>query len=79
MLADRVDVVEGIVMDIVRLRPPNPFSEMGLRSEFRRGGFFSRFGRNRADTKRWGYQALLVGLVGAGIVLVRRNRRRKVV
>lgn len=33
MLADRVDVVEDVGRDLVRLRPPNLFAEMGLRTE----------------------------------------------
>lgn len=35
MLADRIDVFEGIVEDIFRGRIPNPFAEMGLKSEFK--------------------------------------------
>jgi hypothetical protein len=34
MLADRVNVVEGLVEDVARLRPPNIVREMGLRSEW---------------------------------------------
>jgi len=35
MLADRVNVVEGVVEDFARMRPPNIVNEMGLRSEWR--------------------------------------------
>jgi hypothetical protein len=35
MLADRVDMVEGVLEDFARLRPPNVVREMGLRSEWR--------------------------------------------
>jgi hypothetical protein len=44
LLADRVDMVEHLAEDLVRLRPPNLFDEMGLRTEWRhnRGRFVSR-------------------------------------
>jgi hypothetical protein len=35
MFADRVNVVEGVVEDFARMRPPNVVREMGLRSEWR--------------------------------------------
>ncbi len=35
LVADRVDVVEGVLADVGRLRPPNVVREMGLRSEWR--------------------------------------------
>jgi hypothetical protein len=35
LAADRVNTVEGVVADFVRLRPPNVVREMGLRSEWR--------------------------------------------
>ncbi|MCC2656894.1 MAG: hypothetical protein K0Q76_2002 [Panacagrimonas sp.] len=44
LLADRVDMVEHLAEDLVRLRPPNLVDEMGLRTEWRhnRGPFVSR-------------------------------------
>jgi hypothetical protein len=44
MAADRVDVVEGVVSDVVRLRGPNIVREMGLRSEWKhnRAGFIGK-------------------------------------
>ncbi len=33
--ADRVNVVEGLVDDLVHLRPPNLFKEMGFKAELR--------------------------------------------
>jgi len=44
MAADRVDVVEGVVADVVRLRGPNIVREMGLRSEWKhnRAGFIGK-------------------------------------
>jgi hypothetical protein len=35
LFADRVDMVEGVAGDFVRLQPPNLVREMGLRSEWR--------------------------------------------
>ena len=35
LMADRVDMVEGVLSDVGRLRPPNVVREMGLRSEWR--------------------------------------------
>jgi hypothetical protein len=33
LVADRVDMIEGLVQDFLRLRPPNVVREMGLASE----------------------------------------------
>lgn len=35
IFADRVDMIEELALDIVKLRPPNIFKEMGLGSEFK--------------------------------------------
>jgi hypothetical protein len=35
LFADRVDMVEGVASDFVRMQPPNIVREMGLRSEWR--------------------------------------------
>jgi hypothetical protein len=44
MVADRVDVGEGVVADLATLRGPNIVREMGLRSEWRhnRAGFIGK-------------------------------------
>jgi hypothetical protein len=44
MLADRINVVEGVFQDIGRGRFPNIFAEMGIRSElkFNRAGFIRK-------------------------------------
>lgn len=69
ILADRIDVYESALGDLLRGRPDNPFAEMGLKTEFRRGGFFSRFGQNRADVRRWRQQFVLVAGLGAASYL----------
>ena len=65
LLADRVDVVEGVVSDLARLRPPNVVKEMGLKSEW-------KYNRSGAITK-----AAVATLVVAGAVAYRRSKRRQ--
>jgi hypothetical protein len=72
LFADRVDVLESGLSDLVRGRLQNPISEYGLGVEFRRGGFKNRFGHNRADTKRLGQQIFLGLFVIGTAALVRR-------
>src|SRR5687768_15601365 len=52
MLADRVDVLESVVRDLLRGRPDNLVAEYGVRSEFSRNGLRSRLGRRRFDVRR---------------------------
>jgi hypothetical protein len=77
MAADRVDVVESALANLIRLRSHNPLAEMGIKTEFRRGGFFSRFGHHRADTRRWRQELLLGGVVIAGGVWAIRALLRR--
>ncbi|HUQ10130.1 MAG TPA: hypothetical protein VM146_07415 [Steroidobacteraceae bacterium] len=65
LVADRVDMLEGIAQDFLRLRPPNVVREMGLASEWR---------HNRKGV----IKAAAVGAVvlGATWLLLRRNRSR---
>lgn len=66
MLADRVDVVEEIIKDLFRLRPPNLVREMGLKSEW-------KYNRHGAITKA----AVTTIAVGAIAVYVKSRRRRR--
>jgi hypothetical protein len=50
LAADRVDAAESHLRSFLTLRPDNPITQTGVRSEFSRGGLTSRIGRNRADT-----------------------------
>jgi hypothetical protein len=77
MFADRVDVLESGLAGIVRGESHNPLKEMGLSTELRRGGFRSRFGRHRADTRRWGQELLLAGTAITTLLLVRDIRRER--
>lgn len=62
MFADRIDVVEDVVGDVLALRPPNVPKEMGLKSEWQ---------YNRAALVR---KAALVGLGVAAYVLYSRSK-----
>jgi hypothetical protein len=77
LVADRIDVLESLLADLLRGKAANPLSEMGLGSELGRGGFFSRFGRDRADVRRQGREALLVAAAAGGaLLLFNRSRSR---
>jgi hypothetical protein len=47
--ADRIDAWESHLASFVTLRPDNPVTETGVRSEFTHHGFASRVGTKRAD------------------------------
>ncbi|WP_448624288.1 hypothetical protein [Geodermatophilus sp. URMC 64] len=49
MAADRVDAWEEHLRSFATLRPDNPITETGVRSEFTHHGLTSRIGRKRAD------------------------------
>jgi len=65
MFADRVDMVEGVVADVAKLRPPNIIREMGLASEWRH----NRQGVIKAA-------AITAVALGAAYLLARRRRMR---
>src|SRR4051812_42795499 len=64
MLADRINVVEDIVGDLARLRPPNLVKELGLAAQWR---------YNRAGFLRG---AAIAGVCVVGLVAYLRARRR---
>src|SRR3954469_24127449 len=49
--ADRVDAWESHLASFLTLRPDNPFTETGIRSELSHHGIASRRGRKRTDVK----------------------------
>ena len=63
MFADRVDMVEGVLADFARLRPPNVVREMGLRSEW------------RYNRQRMVKAAAVAAALGAIYLLTRRKSR----
>ncbi|MGE2833357.1 hypothetical protein [Mycobacterium sp. SMC-4] len=80
LYADRVDVAEQRVVALVKGRPDNPISEMGLKAELSRGGVRSRMGRGRTDVKHTWMDPVIVfapWVLLAGVALgVGRIRRR---
>jgi hypothetical protein len=82
--ADRVDVIENRVTGLLRGRPDNPYTEMGLAAEWKRHGIRSRFGRKRADLSHLPVDllmfagstaAVVAGAVALGRALRPRERR----
>jgi hypothetical protein len=68
MAADRVDVVESTLTSVAKLRPDNPVTETGVRSELDVGGLRSRLGQNRTDVTHHPLDPVIVAgpwLVGA--------------
>jgi hypothetical protein len=49
LAADRVDAFEHHLRSFLTLRPDNPITETGVRSELSSGAISSRFGRKRTD------------------------------
>ncbi|HYH49630.1 MAG TPA: hypothetical protein VEG38_08785 [Acidimicrobiia bacterium] len=49
MLADRVDAAEHHVAAFLQMRPDNPITESGMKSEFTHNGLAARRGQRRAD------------------------------
>ncbi len=81
--ADRVDAVESHVESFLKLRPDNPFTETGIRSEFTHNGVKARTGTTRVDNAHtWldpiiiagPWVAVAAAVAGAGRALARRRR-----
>jgi hypothetical protein len=58
--ADRVDAIGSHLRSFATLRPDNPITETGIRSEFTHHGLRSRFGRKRADLKHQWLDPIIV-------------------
>lgn len=65
LMADRINVGEGVVSDLARGHVPNLFAEMGLATEWR---------HNRASFVR--KALVLSALAGVGVWLLLRRRHR---
>ncbi|MBV5243458.1 hypothetical protein KUF57_07910 [Mycolicibacterium sp. PAM1] len=80
LFADRVDVAEHRVIALLRGRPDNPVSEMGLRAEVTRNGLSSRIGRGRTDVQHTWIDTFVVSapwlVLAAAVTRVVRSRRR---
>ena len=83
MAADRVDSLESSVTSVLRLKPDNPLTETGIRSELTHRGLSSRARRGRADLKHQPLDAVIVatpwllraGAVYLGARALARHRR----
>lgn len=72
LAADRVEAGEHHVRSMFTLRPDNPITETGIRSELTHGGLSSRLGKNRADLSHTWLDPFLVAkpwLAGGGLAL----------
>jgi hypothetical protein len=82
VLADRINVVEGMLAEALRGRPDNLLAEYGVASEIRRHGLRSRAFKRRTDTKRLPIDLLFfpttwlaIGGVALGVRALLRRRR----
>ena len=67
--ADRVDALEHHVGSLLSLRPDNPLTQTGVRTEFTHHGLRSRLGQRRADLLHQPLDPIIVAgpWIGAGI------------
>lgn len=78
LYADRVDAAEHHLGSLLSLRPDNPITESGVKSEFTHNGLKSRTGNKRVDVKHmWIDPVLVAGPWVLGIVLLRKLFRRR--
>ncbi|MCG5432993.1 hypothetical protein LV457_11945 [Mycobacterium sp. MYCO198283] len=75
--ADRVDAVESHLASFVTLRPDNPFTQTGVKTEFTHNGLAARRGSKRADVKHAWLDPILVGgpWIASGALLARGVRK----
>jgi hypothetical protein len=84
LAADRVDAAESHLRSFLTLRPDNPITQTGVRSELSHRGWESRFGHKRADAVHHLLDPVIVagpwiaaGAVAAtGLRALRRGRHR---
>ncbi len=79
--ADRVDALESHLRSFATLRPDNPITETGVRSELSHHGIASRFGKKRADLVHQPLDPVIVAgpwiAAGGGAYLALKRRRRR--
>ena len=75
--ADRVDAIESHLASFATLRPDNPITQTGIKSELTHNGYASRVGTTRVDRSHTWIDPILVGgpWVLAGALLVKAGRR----
>src|SRR5690606_2513420 len=70
LAADRVEVAGAALRSLATTRPDNPVTQTGIRTEFWRTGFPTRFGRGRVDHTHAALDPVLVAgpwVVGAWV------------
>ncbi|MGW0160401.1 hypothetical protein ACWDUN_13910 [Mycobacterium sp. NPDC003323] len=74
---DRIDAVESHLASMFTLRPDNPITQTGIRSEFTHHGWRSRVGTTRVDNAHTWMDPLLVAgpWVLAGVLAAKAARR----
>jgi hypothetical protein len=79
--ADRVDALENHLRSFATLRPDNPITQTGIRSELTHHGLHSRLGTKRADLAHQWMDPIIVGapwvLAGGGVVAALRALARR--
>jgi hypothetical protein len=84
LAADRVDAAESHLQSLLTLRPDNPITETGVRSEFSHHGITSRVGTKRADLVHQPLDPIIVaapwvaagGVAYVGLKAAAKARRR---
>ncbi|MFV9632618.1 hypothetical protein [Mycobacterium neumannii] len=82
ILADRVDAVEHHLQSLLSLRPDNPITQTGVKTELTHNGLAARAKSRRADANHMWLDPLIVGgpwvaTAGAGLLAARRLRRNR--
>jgi hypothetical protein len=75
--ADRINSVESHLVSFATLRPDNPLTQTGIKSEFTHNGWKARVGTTRVDKSHLWMDPIIVAgpWALAGVVLVKAGRR----
>jgi hypothetical protein len=75
--ADRVNALESHVASLFTLRPDNPITQTGIKSEFTHHGWSSRVGTTRVDNSHTWLDPILVAgpWVASALLLTKATRR----
>jgi hypothetical protein len=75
--ADRINSIESHLVSFTTLRPDNPITQTGIRSEWTHHGWRSRLGTKRVDTSHTWMDPIIVGgpWVLAAAMAVKAGRR----
>lgn len=75
--ADRIDSVESHLASFLTLRPDNPITQTGIKSEFTHNGWKSRVGTTRVDNAHTWMDPLLIAgpWVAVGVLVAKTVRR----